>query len=73
MHPHLFKKKWNQSCPKKIIKKYANTLDVPFKEVPMCKHKHDINIFWGENLKEKKKSNKGNFWSVQKILKRKIF
>ena len=40
MHPHLFKKNRNQSCPKKMIKKHANTLDVPSK----C-HGVNINIF----------------------------
>ena len=45
---HLFKKNPNQSCPEKMINKYVNTLDVLFKYTPWCKHKHDINIFWGE-------------------------
>ena len=31
MHPYVFKKNPNQSCPKKMINKYANTYDVLFK------------------------------------------
>ena len=39
MHPHLFKKNPNQSCPKKMINKYAKTLDV------LCSSKqHGVNI-----------------------------
>ena len=45
-----FKKNPNQSCPKKMINKYTNWLDVPFKQMPWRKHKHDINIFWGKNV-----------------------
>ena len=57
MHPHLFKKNPNQSCPKKMINKYANTLDVPFKLVPWRKHKHDIKIFEKRFFFEKKQAN----------------
>ena len=41
-----------------MINKYANTLDVLFKKAPWRKHKHDINIFWGETkfLFEKKQT-----------------
>ena len=45
MYRNLFKKNPNQLRPKKMINKYANTLDVLFKLVPWRKHKHDINIF----------------------------
>ena len=31
MHSHLFKKNLNQSRPKKMVNKHANTLDVPLK------------------------------------------
>ena len=56
LHYCTFKKNPNQSFPKKMINKYANRLDVLFKKAPWRKHKHDINIFWGENF----------FWKMNK-------
>ena len=32
MHPHLFKKNPNQSCPKKKINKYENMLETKKKQ-----------------------------------------
>ena len=55
MHPHLFKKNPNQSWPKKMINKYAKTLDALFKQAQWRKCEHDINIFWGAFLKRNKR------------------
>ena len=43
MHPHFFKKNPNQSCPKKKINKYANTLDALFKYM-FKRHSGNINM-----------------------------
>ena len=67
MHPHLFKKNPNQSCPKKMINKYAYTLDVLFKQAPWRKHKYDINIFWGGNIFLKKKETTEKFDLFKKL------
>ena len=51
------KKNPNQLCPKKMINKYTNTLDVLLKLVPWHKHKYDINIFlWLKKCFEKQQT-----------------
>ena len=53
MHLHLFKKNPNQSCPKKMTNKHANSLDALFKKARWRKHKYDINISEKKQTKTK--------------------
>ena len=41
-----------------MIKKYTNSLDIPFKQAPRRKYKRNINIFWGDVLFFLEKRNK---------------
>ena len=48
MHPHSFEKNPNQSCPKKMINKYTNTLDTLFSSKRHGVNPSMTNVFWGE-------------------------
>ena len=51
-----------------MIKKYTNSLDIPFKQAPRRKHKRNINIFWGDVLFFLEKRNKQAKFVMLKIL-----